>query len=158
MLHRLRKTLTFADGICQIAAAIGWVETGEAAGKSEAMARKWGDDNHDVVPNLRQAMLIDARYVNETGNPPILMQIFQVRLAQMTNDAPLPVLGTPEEEIQDIPGPVGKLFEYMRSTKSPRNERQCRDIEHIAEEAKEQITELVTSVQIEVSGNRTAAE
>ncbi len=69
---KLRNPKDFAAPVTVIRKAIGEQECANAVGRSASLVRKWADPDHPAIPNLAQALLLDAAYIaNGHGDGPI---------------------------------------------------------------------------------------
>ena len=70
---KLRNPKEFSAAITRVRAALGEEGCARAVGRSDSLVRKWADPDHPAVPNLDQALSLDAAYVAAGhGDAPIL--------------------------------------------------------------------------------------
>ncbi len=69
-------------------AEVGDTACAQAVRRSPSLIRKWSDPDNDTLPNLRQALLLDALYVAKTGKPAPILSLYQSRLAETLSPAP----------------------------------------------------------------------
>jgi hypothetical protein len=69
---KTRTPGTVAEAVTRIAGAVGAEAAGKEIGKSAALVYCWADPDSDHVPNILQAIALDAAYVTAGfGEPPI---------------------------------------------------------------------------------------
>jgi len=70
---KLRNPKEFSAAVTRIRAALGEDGCARAVGRSDSLVRKWADPDHPAMPNLDQALGLDAAYVAAGhGDAPIL--------------------------------------------------------------------------------------
>ena len=84
---KLRNPKEFAAAVTRIRAALGEEGCAQAVGRSDSLVRKWADPDHPAIPNLDQALSLDAAYVSAGhGDAPIL-GLYQDLLENQISDA-----------------------------------------------------------------------
>lgn len=87
-MTKLREPHTFADAVTRIMGVVSPEACAEALGKSESLIRKFADPDHDSLPSIQQAYLLDAVYVAATGVAcPPLLRVYKQNIEGLTAPA-----------------------------------------------------------------------
>lgn len=114
-----RHPKQFASAVTKIRSALGDDRCAEAVGRSASLVRKWADPDHASLPNIEQAMLLDAAYVEHEGKKPPLLDLYTAIVSEYAsagNDQKVRVdilLST-----LSVQGIVGDLSEAIREALS----------------------------------------
>ena len=82
-----RHPVSWPGAVTRIMGALG-LAAGQAIGKSDSLIRKFADPDHDAVPNLHQALALDAAFVLATGEEAPILRVYLQRLEDATRGAP----------------------------------------------------------------------
>lgn len=120
---KVRNPKEFSGAISKIRSAIGDERCAEAVGRTASLIRKWADPDHGSLPNIEQAVLLDAAYVVDQNKKPPLLELYAELIAEHANR------GEQEKVRVDIllstltvQGIVGDLSEAIREALSPQSD------------------------------------
>lgn len=71
-----RMPMSWAAAITRVMGELGDDGAGAATGRSAALVRKWSDPDADTLPNVEQALCLDAAYVVATGKAGPIAQLY----------------------------------------------------------------------------------
>ena len=91
---KLRNPREFAAAMTRIRSALSEKECAGVVGRSESLVRKWCDPDHPSLPNLMQALLLDAAYVQGGHGKPPLFGLYEELLDIALTD--------PEADVEQI--------------------------------------------------------
>lgn len=81
-----RHPVSWAWACTRIQGALG-TSAGAAIGKSDSLIRKFADPDTDAVPNLDQAVALDAAFALATGEEAPILRVYLQRLEDLTRGA-----------------------------------------------------------------------
>tara|TARA_R110000737_G_scaffold10365_1_gene26029 strand:+ start:187 stop:666 length:480 start_codon:yes stop_codon:yes gene_type:complete len=84
---KLRNPKEFAAAVTRIRSALGEEGCARAVGRSDSLVRKWADPDHPAIPNLDQALSLDAAYVAAGHGDAPIFELYQDQLEDRINGA-----------------------------------------------------------------------
>lgn len=81
-----RHPVSFPGAVTRIMGALG-LGAAQAIGKSDSLIRKFADPDHDALPNLDQALALDAAFVLATGDEAPILRVYLQLLEDLTRGA-----------------------------------------------------------------------
>ena len=124
-MTRSRDPSTFAGAVARIAGVLTAEVAGDAVGRSASHVYKWGDADQDDLPNLDQAVELDAAYVDAGCGAPPILQVYARTLARRAG-APVRVVADPQSEMLDVTAGLGQLAALVRAALDPAGEAGAR--------------------------------
>lgn len=85
-MSKVRQPDSFEGAVTLIAATIGFDTCAAAIGKSEGLIRVFTDPDQDTIPNLRQAMELDAAYIAATNEAGPLAAVYCDKLRERVGE------------------------------------------------------------------------
>jgi hypothetical protein len=82
-----RHPVSWPGAVTRIMGALG-LAAAQAIGKSDSLIRKFADPDHDAVPNLDQAVALDAAFMAATGDEAPILRVYLLRLEAATAGVP----------------------------------------------------------------------
>jgi hypothetical protein len=118
-----RHPKKFASAVTKIRSVIGDERCAAAVGRSTSLVRKWADPDHSSLPNVEQAVLLDAAYIeHEHKKPPLLDLYTDVMAEYLSADRNQKVRVDILLSTLSVQGIVGDLSEAIREALSPQSE------------------------------------
>lgn len=85
-MPKIRQPDSFAGAVNLIAVTIGHDECGKAIGKTDKLIYAMADPDSDSLPNLRQAMELDAAFIAATGEAGPLASVYCDKLRERVGE------------------------------------------------------------------------
>lgn len=118
-----RHPKKFASAVTKIRSALGDELCAAAVGRSASLVRKWADPDHSSLPNVEQAVLLDAAYIEHAHKKPPLLDLYTDVMAEYVDaDKNQKVRVDILLSTLSVQGIVGDLSEAIREALSPNSD------------------------------------
>lgn len=146
-MTKLRDPQSIPGIIKTIADLVGIEALAATCDLSVRTIYNWTDPDSGYLPNLHQAICLDAAYVATAGGEGPLARLMRDRI----DARPLPV-GSVENEAMDLPIIVGRIIEEVREATVTAQggrltSRQRADLLTLAGKAQHELDEFIASIQ-----------